>query len=386
MRFVYATILLLISLSLSANQQYKAQALNEALMNMCNKNIVLLGEDTHHGSGKTTELKLAIIKKLVEECNFTAVFFESPVYEFLNFDREAKSKEPSVQQLSQSIGGLWSEFSVTQPLISYLFEKSRNKKVRLFGIDPQLAANQPFTQKELPKKLSSFLGTSSKEYCLEELNRYLNWQYSSENPYGPETKSKIASCISKMQKSIEEAKSLLPSNDESLDDELFMVQNMRKYFTFERKNYFNQRDLAMAENFNWYYSKLPVNSKVIVWTASIHAGKTLTPRLKGKTSMGAHLKQTFNERMFSLGFTASSGEFGRTLDKTVPIKASKLEKLANLTGKDDLKYLNISELSKLGVIDSQAITYGKIDSVDWSKVFDGLLIMSAETPISKIHL
>ncbi len=57
--------------------------LDSIVTDICNKKIVLLGEDANHGSGKTMEVKIALIRRLIEECKFSAVFFESPVYEFL---------------------------------------------------------------------------------------------------------------------------------------------------------------------------------------------------------------------------------------------------------------------------------------------------------------
>src|SRR5690606_35852438 len=64
-----------------------ATALDRLVADTCDKQVVLLGEDSHHGSGGTMEVKTTIVRRLVDECGFSGVLFESQVYDFLDLER-----------------------------------------------------------------------------------------------------------------------------------------------------------------------------------------------------------------------------------------------------------------------------------------------------------
>ncbi|VAW49547.1 hypothetical protein MNBD_GAMMA03-922 [hydrothermal vent metagenome] len=83
------------------------EQLSELIKDSCNKQVVLLGEGGNHGGGNTIALKTEIVKRLVDSCGFSAVFFESSVYEFINLNNSIKNKTVSKKQLANSIGGLW---------------------------------------------------------------------------------------------------------------------------------------------------------------------------------------------------------------------------------------------------------------------------------------
>src|SRR5688500_4580157 len=68
------------------------RALDAATRDLCDKEIALLGEATH-GDGRTVEFKVKLVQRLVNECDFDALFFESSHYDFLEFSRRARAGE-----------------------------------------------------------------------------------------------------------------------------------------------------------------------------------------------------------------------------------------------------------------------------------------------------
>lgn len=80
--------------------------LDRLVKDVCGKQVVLLGEDANHGAGRTLELKVELVERLIQECGFSGVFFESQVYDFVDLQRAIDSKNATPEQLADAIGGL----------------------------------------------------------------------------------------------------------------------------------------------------------------------------------------------------------------------------------------------------------------------------------------
>src|SRR5215813_13052074 len=52
-----------------------ATPLDRVVRDVCNKRVVLLGEDSHHSSGGTLAVKAVLVSRLIDECGFSAVVF-----------------------------------------------------------------------------------------------------------------------------------------------------------------------------------------------------------------------------------------------------------------------------------------------------------------------
>lgn len=367
--------------AVSKSNKVAKHNLDSVINDTCDKKIVLLGEDSAHGSGKTMETKIEIVKRLIDECGFSSVLFESPVYEFSNYARLASKNAASEDQLAQSIGGLWSNAKPMIPFIAFLHNKSINGQIKIAGIDSQFGANQPFSQELLSAKLSKYLDKRKQQSCETELYQYLNWLYSKENPYNKETLLRIESCVSAMKSSSHEG---LLANAENTTDQ-FMVDNFYKLLEFAKGNYFNLRDKAMAENVNWHLSNSTDNDKVIIWCATIHAAKTLSPLSVDRIPMGYYLKQIYEDKMISIGFSALSGQYGRTASKIKNIEPVAMEKNALSNSAESIKYLSNKDLKRLGSIKGQPIQYNNIKSVNWSSILDGIIVLRNEKPLENIR-
>ena len=357
--------------------------LEQIYSEICNKNLVLLGEDSHHGSGATIALKVQLVKHLVEECGFAGVFFESPIYEFIHYAESVNIEDTSHIQVSQSIGGLWSRAKTMPSFSLFLHNKAKDGKIKLAGVDAQFGANQPYSQGELAQRLSSYLDKSKAKACKSEIYRYLNWQYNEKTPYNENVKKRLSVCVSEIRDEIDNKTGKISVSDIKVTNDQIIADNFYQYLQFSSGNYFNLRDEQMAKNVLWHINQLPENSKVIVWGATIHMAKTLAPIYTGRVPMAFHLKRIFQDDMFSIGFTALNGKFGRSPDKIKEIKPATMAISAFKNNPYGLRYFNFSELTKLGEIEAQAITYGKTALVNWSQILDALIVIRNEEPIAQ---
>jgi erythromycin esterase-like protein len=163
-----------------------------------------------------------------------------------------------------------------------------------------------------------------------------------------------------------------------------MVDNFHQYQQFSKGDYFNLRDKVMADNIDWHLSKLPKNSKVIVWCATIHAAKTLSPLSIDKIPVGLHLKESLKDQMASIGFSALSGSFGRSKSKIKNIKQTPMELRALSKSTNEISYFDAKALDDLGEIEAQAIQYNSIKLANWSEILDGIIILRHEKPIELV--
>ncbi|MCF6194708.1 MAG: erythromycin esterase family protein [Kangiellaceae bacterium] len=349
--------------------------LNRVVASVCDKKMVLLGEDANHGSARTMEIKVELVMRLIKECDFSAVFFESSVYEFIHVEKLARSNKLTEKQLADAIGGIWSTATPIQPLISYLHKQAIAGEVTLSGIDAQFSANQPFSQKELPKVLARYLDENRGKQCENELYRYLNWQYNEKSPYDEATKKRIVSCVAEIA-----LKTNRRATKRSLYVDTFMADNFAISFSFEGGDYFNRRDKTMAKNIAWHASRLKDDAKIIVWCATIHAVKTLSPISKTKVPMGFYLHQSLGNKVASIGFSALTGKFGRYAGKATSIEKSDLEQQALLNDKE-LGYISTNDLKQMGIISAHPINYNTIQSANWAEILDGIVIIRTEVPL-----
>src|ERR1041384_7998735 len=103
----------------------RAADTDPVVRDLCGKSVAMLGESPLHGFGKTLEFKVALVRRLVDECHFNSFFIESGIYDFLNIERSLKSGQNVTEPMvAAAIGGIWATREV-QPLIPFLLEKAK---------------------------------------------------------------------------------------------------------------------------------------------------------------------------------------------------------------------------------------------------------------------
>lgn len=364
-----------------------ANVVDRVVRALCDKRVALLGESPTHGFGKTMQLKAEIVQRLVDDCHYTAVFFESGAYDFLEIERTLKAGGTVTQPMvAAAIGGLWANRDVA-PLIPFLADRVQRGALVLGGLDDQLGRGT-YAQKQMPGDLVQVLGDDDRTRCLGILQRHLLWQYTSEAPYGAKDQAAILGCLDAIE-------TKLGATKRGAEYDLAIIDNFRRTM---RRDYdpappngvdrdvelFNERDASMYKNFVWLTSRLPASAKIVVWTANNHAAKDLSsiPGQDRRVSLGSHIHRQFKAEVFALAVSAYGGSYARgsqPVRALEPAPDSTLEARAFAKTDTSASYLDAARLRALGRIAARPVG-SAFTTANWSDVFDGLVIIHDERP------
>ncbi len=107
----------------SATPAIKVKDTEPVVHALCGKRVALLGESPVHGFGEALEFKAELVRRLVEQCHYDALFIESGTYDYINIEKKLKSgQDVTDAMISAAIGGLWANREV-QSLVPFLREK-----------------------------------------------------------------------------------------------------------------------------------------------------------------------------------------------------------------------------------------------------------------------
>jgi erythromycin esterase-like protein len=176
-----------------------ATPLDRAVRDVCNKRIVLLGEDSHHGSGGTLAVKTVLVSRLIDECGFSAVLFEASLPEFVALNRAFAADKASPAYVADAIGGLWSVAGESDPLISALFERASRKHVVLAGLDGQIGSTNLYAQTGLADELAGYLADPRRSACQTELQRFARYRYDDASPFDDATRVRLRECLAEIK-------------------------------------------------------------------------------------------------------------------------------------------------------------------------------------------
>ncbi len=356
-------------------------AIGELVASVCDKQVVLLGEDLHHGSGKTVAMKGEIVRRLITDCGFSAIFFESEIYDFLAFNRAIAAGSGTQAQLANSMGGLWSTTQEIEPTLSFLFPLAEKKRLTIAGLDPQIGgATQVFSRTGLAGELAQVLHGDRRQVCESAISALTNWRYDEASPYDDAAKTRLRDCAGDIQTAIAERAKAGVAMDPV---QSVMANNFAKYLEMTDENIFNLRDRQMFENFQWQLNRLPKGAKVLVWCASVHAAKTLDPMMAGQIPLGHYVHLNFGDRAAAIGFTALSGRYGHRGKAPIQLVQAAPDSLEALTLADastDATFLDAKAMNALGAISARAINYDQPKTAQWSQYLDGIFVMREEQP------
>jgi erythromycin esterase-like protein len=366
LRHVAGAIAILLAL---AAKPASAAELDRLVADACHKPVVLLGEDAGHGSGATLATKVDLVERLVDDCGFDAVFFESQVYDFVALEDAFAAKTATADQLADAIGGLWSTTAESDRLVAYLFGKAAAGQVQLRGLDPQVSgATNAYTQRQLGARLASVLASPRREQCATEIRRHAGWLYDDANPFDDAAQARLQACADGI---------VAHEGDATVD--AAMARNFVQYLAMANDRAI--RDHAMYDNFAWHRARLPKDAKVIVWTTTVHAAKAGVPG--GVRPMGAFLHEALGDDAFVVGFSALAGSHGRPNQPPVVLDAAapdSLEQRAFAGSDAPIRYLDRAQLQAWGPVAGRALDYGDARVRDWAAVLDGVVVLREERP------
>lgn len=347
---------------------------------LCGRQVVLLGEDRDHAAAATFEAKAALVRRLVEQCGFGTVLFESAIYDFLNYQRRLKRDSASVDDLANAVGGPWTTGSELSSLLAYLHEQAQGGDIRVGGIDVQLGSTSAlYAQRELPGELVTVLPEPEAAECEARLARHNQWRYDTDHPFDADERAALADCIERIA-------SHLSATDQDSADLQQMVASYALHLRLDGDDRARIRSQGMLDNLLWYRDRAPAGRGVIVWTATVHALQQPLPDESQSPNLGQHLHRLLGDEVVSIGFSALAGSHGRgnATQTLQPASADSLEALAFSDEYSNFAYLDRTALEAAGARPSRVADYGQWHEVDWSTRLDGLLVVREERPVETI--
>jgi erythromycin esterase-like protein len=358
---------------------------------VCNKRVVLLGEDANHAGGGTLAAKTGLVSRLIDECGFSAVVFEASLAEFVDLNRAFAAGKASPAYVADAIGGLWSVAGESDPLISALFERALRKHVVLAGLDGQIGATNLYAQTGLAGELAGYLADPRRSTCQAELQRFARWQYDDASPFDGATRVRLRGCLTEIETAVSGPARSTPADEAAAMAIAWHSAIEASDPALSRSARFNARDRAMYQALQWHAARLPRDSKIIVWCATIHAAKSLrgVPGYAEFVPLGSYVNRDFGDAAAAIGVSALGGSYGRgkaPATELVPAPAGSLEARA-FSGDDssDAGYLGRADLAQYGPGTAHPLNYSTPMAAPWHEVIDGLLVLREERPLRIVH-
>jgi erythromycin esterase-like protein len=341
---------------------------DQAVGAACTKKIVLLGELPSHGESKAFQTKAQIVKRLVETCGFNAIIFEAPLYEFELAAPSVSGRKPSASDLDNGIGRFWTTNELAN-WRAWLANRWSSGRLRLGGMDDQPSATSRLTTRYLPALVASAVPERKREECGLTVRRHLEWSYTDLTPFDATEKSHLLACASIASRNV-------PSISEA-SPKAVMLQAFNRYANRQvDPRATPTRDDSMFEGVRWHLKTWPSSTRVIVWTATVHASRERSGR--SDAPLGQHLAAIYGDRLMSIGFTAAGGNTSKAgANPTALTQAPEgsLEMLA-LGRTAESAYVHGQTLRQFNGKKSQLL--GTFVSAAWSHDFDGVVVFRHE--------
>jgi erythromycin esterase-like protein len=132
----------------------------------------------------------------------------------------------------------------------------------------------------------------------------------------------------------------------------------------------------MYRNLASYLERLPAGSRVVIWTATVHAARRRDSL--SEPPLGARAVERWGDRVAAIGFTAYSGFTSRAGRPASPIPEAPPDSLeATATSASAWSLLDSEKLRAMGRVPSRLL--GKFVSETWSDYFDAVVVIRQET-------
>lgn len=355
--------------------------LDRAVRDLCHRDVVLLGEDANHGAGRTLEIKIELVKRLVERCRFGAVVFESALYESLAYERALADARADERRLLDAAGQVWFWAAEARPFAAWLHAQALTGRVRVGGMDIQpIGINMRDTRAHLGAQLSEALDPARRAECIATFDRHHRWTYDDAHPFDPAEHDRLRGCARDMEAALQAQAA------DASPEALAIARSYRRYLGMALDGDGAQREVGMFENLQWYRARWPKGTRIIVWCATVHAAKRLEGLAPDLKPFGAYVHEAYGKRAAAVGFTAMHGRYGlpggvdapRTLS---PAGADALETRVLGDSGPALRYLDRKRLAAYGTIAARPINYRTVHAAPWADVLDGMIVLREERPV-----
>jgi len=354
---------------------------------LCPKDVVMLGEDNHHASSTTLRVKVELVKRLVGQCGFRGVVFESQFYDMLDFERSLARGVATRHQLSDAIGPLWSHYPQVMPLVHWLYQEARLGRVRIGGMDPQAGnIDEPYSAQKLPGVLSAVLNRAHREECEHAIYRQNNQTYDQARPFDRAVMFHLRACLHDIRDRLTKMGRKAPRGLKAMADsyaaylEIYVASQLKHDITLVA----NRRDRAMYVNFMWWRAHWPKGTRIVVWCATVHAAKSSKGWDASIRPFGSYVHARFGSRAAAIGFSALGGTYGNVGGHGKPhaiphAHAGSMEARAfEGQGPRAMRFVDRAQLHAMGKVSSRVINFAKPYTLDWSRVLDGVIVLRRE--------
>ncbi|HEY2345235.1 MAG TPA: erythromycin esterase family protein [Xanthomonadaceae bacterium] len=360
--------------------------IDRAVRSVCSKDVVFLGEDDNHGGATTLALKSLLVERLVRQCGFRGVVFESQFYDFLDFDRAAADGSATRDQLNGSIGALWTRFAEFAPLVDWLYAEARAGRLRLAGMDPQAAGiGAHYSLERLPGELASVLAADRRTACEAAIHRHDNWEYDDSHSFDAAALSNLRGCLHDIRGALDAQGGKAPA------DLRAMADSYASYLEFADEDGRGLREKAMYANLMWIRARWPKDTRIVVWCATVHAAKSIEGARPGIRSLGSYVHEALGARAAVIGISALAGSHGNAGGHGKPhalaaAAPGSLEARA-FAGHDadSLRFRDGAQLKAMGKVPARALDYDTFNELDWSQLLDGVFVLREETAAMAAH-
>lgn len=364
----------------STFDRHESAELDRLVRDVCRKDIVLLGEDANHGGGRTLEVKVELVKRLVDRCGFGGIVFESSIHASLELERRHAQGVETGEDVVDAAGQLWFRAREAQALPGYLLQALRDGRLLVGGMDIQpVALPGRYTRSRQAAELAALLDGAQREACEAIIQRHNRYAYDDAQPFDDAEQARLRDCIDAVR-----AASASPGGIVSLSGR--MAEAYGRYLDMAMTGDGDVRERAMFDNLMWYRDRWPRKTKILVWCATVHGAKDLHNVAPAMRPMGADVHARFGKRAAVIGFTALAGSFGHGGSGNPPLRLpdalpEALERKALADGAG-LRYLDAKRLAKLGIAAARPINYRTVQAAEWVEIVDGLVVLREERPVT----
>jgi erythromycin esterase-like protein len=295
------------------------------------------------------------------------MLFEAPIYDFIGLERAVETRTATPEQLDNAIGRFWWTRELT-PWRRALFEAATRQRVVVGGLDDQVSITSHYAEAVLPRLIAAASSERTATECRQTVSRHVGWTYDAKNPFDEREQLRLQQCARNAADTAAANRSLDAADR-------VMLESFARYADRQRVGVTAGRDESMYRNLVWYLERLPANSRVVIWTATVHAA-----RQRGSLSevpLGARVVERWGDRVGTVGFTAYAGYTSRAGRPASPISDAPPESLeATATSESAWALLDSEKLRAIGRVPSRLL--GKFVSETWSDYFDAVVVIRQE--------